>query len=481
MRRAYRRYKERVSKYMAKECINCGAEIKFYQDYFCLMNQGVYFCGTCAQKAKPLLQDIKIALSDASYQSAKKKFDEELPQSGFSDRAQKYLQREFDDIAQGIPGVASEKLHSAKTFCGSFQACCDAIYQAGKTVSGSDPVIPMQCIKLPVQGGEYCVVTAVFESYFMRSNSYASLSLTMVWSANMFHKGDAVVTAVGSGGGDGIFNISLGAEEDFAASFWRALRDQNPEFELKEYGESFWDGFIKFQSLPHGESGEAAARDPESIGSRTYPRNAEPAVDENRIGVLGGTFDPVHIGHVALGRAALMEAGLAKLIVMPAYIQPFKQGKRVTDDEHRLAMAKLAFAEVPRTEVSTFEIDRMRVSYTYDTMTALQKEMPGKEIFFITGTDAFLALDSWYKGIDLLEHFSFIVSIRPGYREEELDHKIGEYRARYGTNVIKLASQMPDISATEIREKYQAGEPATGLVPETVERYITEHGLYQRD
>ena len=82
MRRAYRRYKERVSKYMAKECINCGAEIKFYQDYFCLMNQGVYFCGTCAQKAKPLLQDIKIALSDASYQSAKKKFDEELPQSG---------------------------------------------------------------------------------------------------------------------------------------------------------------------------------------------------------------------------------------------------------------------------------------------------------------------------------------------------------------------------------------------------------------
>jgi len=201
----------------------------------------------------------------------------------------------------------------------------------------------------------------------------------------------------------------------------------------------------------------------------------------HRIGVLGGTFDPVHIGHVALGRAALMEAGLAKLIVMPAYIQPFKQGKRVTDDAHRLAMAKLAFAEVPRTEVSTLEIDRMRVSYTYDTLTALQKEMQGKEIFFITGTDAFLALDSWYKGIDLLEHFSFIVSIRPGYREEELDHKIGEYRARYGTNVIKLVSQMPDISATEIREKYQAGELATGLVPETVERYITEHGLYQRD
>lgn len=466
---------------MAKECINCGAEIKFYQDYFCLMNQGVYFCGTCAQKAKPLLQDIKIALSDASYQSAKKKFDEELPQSGLSDRAQKYLQYEFDDLAQSIPGVASKKLRNARVFNGSFQACCGAIYRAGKTISGEEPVVPMQCIKLPTQGGEYCVVTAVFESYFMRTGSYASLSITMVWIANLLGGGKAVVTAVGSGGGEGLFNISWGAEEDFAASFWRALRDQNPEFAFKEYGESFWEGGIEFQNLLHDERGETAAQAPEASGTASYLQNSESAPYANRIGVLGGTFDPVHIGHVALGRAALMEAGLAKLIVMPAYIQPFKQGKRVTDDEHRLAMAKLAFAEVPRTEVSTFEIDRMRVSYTYDTMTALQKEMPGKEIFFITGTDAFLALDSWYKGIDLLEHFSFIVSIRPGYREEELDHKIGEYRARYGTNVIKLASQMPDISATEIREKYQAGEPATGLVPETVERYITEHGLYQRD
>ena len=466
---------------MAKECINCGASIKFYQDYFCLMNQGVYFCETCAKKAKPLLQDIKIALSDASYQSAKKKFDEELPQSGLSDRAQKYLQREFDDIAQSIPGVASEKLHSAKTFCGSFQACCDAIYQAGKTVSGEEPVMPMQCIKLPTRDGEYCVVTAVFESYFMRTGSYSSLSVTMVWMASLLRGGKAVVTTIGSGGGEGLFNISWGAEDDFVASFWRALRDQNPEFELNEYGESFWDGAIEFQSLPHGESGEAAARDPEDPGSRTYPRNSEPAVYENRVGVLGGTFDPIHIGHVALGQAAIKEAGLAKLIVMPAYIQPFKQGKRVTDDEHRLAMAKLAFAEVPRAEISTFEVDRMRISYTYDTLTALQKDLPDKEIFFITGTDSFLDIDSWYKGVDLLENFSFIVSVRPGYREEELDRKIGEYRAEYGTNVIKLAAQMPDISATEIREKYRDGAPVTGLVPENVERYITEHGLYQRD
>ena len=246
---------------MAKECINCGAEIKFYQDYFCLMNQGVYFCGTCAQKAKPLLQDIKIALSDASYQSAKKKFDEELPQSGLSDRAQKYLQYEFDDLAQSIPGVESKKLRNARVFNGSFQACCGAIYRAGKTITGSEPVVPMQCIKLPTRDGEYHVVTAVFENYFMRTGSYASLSITMVWVENLFKAGTAIVSAVASGGGEGLFNISWGAEEDFAASFWRALRDQNPSFEFREYGESFWDSGIEFQDLDRGSPASGCGQD----------------------------------------------------------------------------------------------------------------------------------------------------------------------------------------------------------------------------
>lgn len=466
---------------MAKECINCGCAIKFYQDYFCLVNQGVYFCETCARKAKPLLQDIKIAISETSYQSAKKKFEAELPRSGLSEKAQKYLQYEFDDIAQSIPCVENKKLRSAKTFWGSFQTCCDAVYRAGKTVSGDEPVIPMQCIKLPTsRDGDYRVVTAVFESYFLRTGSYASLSITMVWMADMFKKGRAVVTAVGSGGGEGLFNISWGAEDDFTASFWRALQDQNPEITLEEYGESFWESGIEFQDMTETVKAEAQTDQAASAGPAAA-RGADAQVQANRIGILGGTFDPVHVGHVALGRAALMEAGLARLLVMPAYIQPFKQGKRVTEDEHRLAMARLAFEDVPRTEISTFEVDRMRVSYTYDTLTAMQKEYPGKELFFITGTDAFLEMDTWYKGTDLLRNFSFLVSVRPGYREEELNRRIADYQTDYGAHIIKLASSMPDISATEIREKYRAGESVRGLVPEKVERYIKEHGLYQRD
>ena len=198
-----------------------------------------------------------------------------------------------------------------------------------------------------------------------------------------------------------------------------------------------------------------------------------------RIGVLGGTFDPVHIGHVSLGMAAISEANLEKLLVMPAYIQPFKQCKHVTDDEHRLAMTKLAFENVPKSEISTLEIDRMRISYTFDTLSELKKKYPDEEIFFITGTDSFLQIDSWYKGVDLLKNFSFIVSVRPGYYEHELNEKIETYQNLYCTEVIKLSARMPDISSTDIREAYRKGESILSLVPESVERYIIDNGLYK--
>ena len=204
-------------------------------------------------------------------------------------------------------------------------------------------------------------------------------------------------------------------------------------------------------------------------------------MDVGRIGVLGGTFDPAHMAHIALGRAAITEADLEKLIVMPAYIQPFKQQNHVTNDEQRLEMARLAFADVSHAEVSTFETDRAEVSYTYDTLTELKKSYTQREIFFITGTDAFITIDTWYKGIDLLRNFSFAVSVRPGCLEEELNTKIAEYKEKYGTNVVKLTARMPDISSSVIRQRYREGKPVTGLVPEKVERYIEEHGLYQGD
>ena len=448
---------------MAKQCVNCGAKIRFRENYFALSNQGKYFCAKCTKTAEPLLNEIKTITSAKSYEAAKERFNEELAKAPLLDGAKKYLRYEFDDIARMASIVPDKQYANAKTFKGSFPACRDAVYQAGKTICGSEPVVPMQCIKISTsRDGDIYVVTAVFENYFMRTGSYASLSVTMIWMPDFFSKGPATISAVGSGGGDGIFNISWGAEEDFVDCFWKILQEQNPEFEFKPYDEPILSAGITFENYDSGQE----EKKPETT---------------NRIGILGGTFDPVHMAHVALGRAAVTEAGLSKLIVMPAYIQPFKQGKRVTDDEHRLAMAKLAFEEIENAEISTFETDRMRVSYTYDTLTELKKSYPENELFFITGTDSFVSVDTWYKGIDLLQNFSFIVSVRPGCREAELNAKILEYKEKYGTNIIKLTSAMPDISSSMIREKYKEGKPVTGLVPEKVERYIAEHGLYQRD
>ena len=452
---------------MAKQCINCGVQIRFKEDFFSLTNEGKFFCEKCGKSAEPLLNEIKFTSSAKDYKEVKMKFEKELAETSLSEKAKRYMEYEFNDIAQNSSIVPDKQYAHTKWFHGSLQVCRDAIYRAGKKAAASEPIVPIQCMKIfPGRTSDIYVVTASFVCSLVPDTSSACLSITMVWTPGLLCKGTAIVSAVCSESKNGNYTVDWKAEDNCTEWFWKALCEQNPEFEIKPY-EGSWSGFdVSFENYEvELESGHA---------------NAD--IDtENRIGVFGGTFDPVHLAHVALGRAAIKEAGLSKLIVMPAYIQPFKQGKRVTEDEHRLAMTKLAFEDVENAEISTFETDRMRVSYTYDTLTELKKSYPDDELFFITGTDAFLSVDTWYKGIDLLQNFSFIVSVRPGYLEEELNAKISEYRKKYNTNVIKLVSTMPDISSSAVRDRFKSGESVTGLIPEKVERYIKEHGLYQRD
>ena len=197
-----------------------------------------------------------------------------------------------------------------------------------------------------------------------------------------------------------------------------------------------------------------------------------------RIGVLGGTFDPVHNGHVTLGAAAVKEAGLDKLIIMPAHVQPFKIGREFADDHHRLEMCRMAFADVEKAEVSDYEMVHTDISYTFDTLAYLKKSIPGSKLYFITGTDSFLAIEYWRKGKDLLQTYGFIVSVRPGYKEKELDERIRYYEGVYGTEVIRLHHMMPDVSSTSIKARRDQGLSISDLLPESVERYINEHSLY---
>ncbi|MDY3240302.1 MAG: nicotinate-nucleotide adenylyltransferase [Anaerovoracaceae bacterium] len=201
-------------------------------------------------------------------------------------------------------------------------------------------------------------------------------------------------------------------------------------------------------------------------------------MEKKRIGILGGSFDPVHCGHVALGRAAIAEGNLQKLIVMPAHVQPFKQGREVAEDKHRMEMCRLAFEDTEKAEVSDYEMTQTEISYTYDTLAWLESVYPDSSLYFITGTDAFLEIEYWRKGQELLEHYSFIVSVRPGYKEKDLEEKIQYYMEQYHTEVIQLHAEMPDVSSTKIKARRSRDLSIEEMVPECVERYIHEHKLY---
>jgi nicotinate-nucleotide adenylyltransferase len=199
-----------------------------------------------------------------------------------------------------------------------------------------------------------------------------------------------------------------------------------------------------------------------------------------KIGILGGTFDPVHYGHIALAEDAVREAGLHEVVMIPARIQPFKQDREYASGEDRFNMLALAAGKDDHITVSKYELQQESISYTYLTLRHMQ-EFFGKDtrLYFITGTDSFLKIDTWMNAEELLNNYSYIIGTRPGYRQDEYQEALRRITSAYGTEVISMNKTELDISATEIREKIAAGAPVDDLMPPEVLRYITEHGLYR--
>ena len=199
-----------------------------------------------------------------------------------------------------------------------------------------------------------------------------------------------------------------------------------------------------------------------------------------RIGILGGTFDPVHYGHIALAEDAVREADLDEVVMIPARIQPFKQDREYASGEDRFRMLALAAGKNDHITVSRYELEQEGVSYTYLTLRYMQ-EFFGEDtrLFFITGTDSFLKIDTWKNAPELLTKYSFIIGTRPGYRQEEYQEALRRITSAFGTEVISMNKTELDISATQIREMVAEGKDISGLLPPEVERYITEHGLYR--
>lgn len=187
-----------------------------------------------------------------------------------------------------------------------------------------------------------------------------------------------------------------------------------------------------------------------------------------RIGVLGGTFDPIHIGHLAAASEVFAALSLDLVLVVPATEQPFKRGAEVASGEDRLAMARMAVAADPRIEVSAVDIERGAPTYSIDTMSDLDAAHPGSTWYFVTGADALARLDEWRDSERLRELATFVGVTRPGYEVPA------------GLSGIPLV-EVPalGVSSTDVRRRVSLGLPIRYLVPDVVADYIGEHHLYR--
>ncbi len=193
-----------------------------------------------------------------------------------------------------------------------------------------------------------------------------------------------------------------------------------------------------------------------------------------RIGIMGGTFNPPHTGHINAALAARREIPLDEIIFVPAGTPPHKEiAKNSASTAQRLAMACLA-AESIGCSVSDIEIKRGGKSYTFDTVCELERMYPGSELWLITGTDMFLSLESWYRAEELLKKVNIAAVPRETDDVEKL-WKHGEYlEEKYGTKLHISTAAAVEISSTELRE-----EKNIKYIPDAVYKYIEENGLYK--
>jgi len=206
-----------------------------------------------------------------------------------------------------------------------------------------------------------------------------------------------------------------------------------------------------------------------------------------KLGVLGGTFDPIHSGHVVAAEAAQQALGLDAITLIPSRIPPHRHDPVGATGQQRYDMVKLAAVGHPGWSASPIELDREGPSYTYDTLTALgelpggQNESNGTQIFFITGADAFAEIATWSRYPAVLDLANFVVVSRPGITLDSLRARVpSAFRDRpsASTRVILVEAHTPDISSTDIRRRVRAGDSLSGFVPDPVARYIAEHRLY---
>ncbi len=199
-----------------------------------------------------------------------------------------------------------------------------------------------------------------------------------------------------------------------------------------------------------------------------------------KIGIMGGTFDPVHNGHLRLARQAYQEYELDMIWFMPTGQPPHKKGRQITSAKDRCAMVRLAIADTPYFECSEFEVERKGNSYTAQTLELLHAGYPQHSFYFIIGADSLYEIEFWYHPEQVMAQTVLLAAGREyPAAKRSMDEQIAYLADRYQAQIYRLHCDEVDISSERLRQLAAGGKKLHKYLPESVEQYIRNHNLYQ--
>lgn len=201
--------------------------------------------------------------------------------------------------------------------------------------------------------------------------------------------------------------------------------------------------------------------------------------ERKKIGILGGTFNPIHYGHLLLAESARDRLQLDKIIFIPTGTNPYKLDVEDIDSTHRYNMTKIGIANNPYFEISKMEMERDGYTYTIDTLKELDHIYPNTDYYFISGADIIFEIHKWKDAKIVLEKLKIVTTFRPGYDDKRLTERIKELQETYSAQITNMDTLEMDISSSEIRWRVKEGHSIKYLLPEGVREYIYKNNLYK--
>ncbi len=200
-----------------------------------------------------------------------------------------------------------------------------------------------------------------------------------------------------------------------------------------------------------------------------------------KIGIIGGTFDPIHNGHIYIAYESYKKLDLDSIMFIPNGNPPHKRGKKITDDKIRCEMVEKAISPYSFFTINYYEIEKQGLSFTYETLKYLKKSLGEVDLYFITGADCLVDLHLWKNVSDIMKYCNFVVFNRPGVSKEDIKEQKVKVEEKYNTDIIFLDLLELDISSSLIRDRIENGLEVRFFMPEDVLSVIKRENLYLKE